>query len=389
MIGRNLVVIGTMLSLLLVGSCSVAGQSSAGLSFSIEPVSGDNTPFQQISIRLILKNVSNREVTVNRRFLVNSPAVGPTQREVTIVLIGPDGSEFPFLSLVNPGALQKSDFLTLQPGDEVSRDYNLADDFSSWDMQAGTYRVKATYENRNDGAAFGLTAWTNVLQSSEIEIKIGPREEMPGTWYVVFNLSLPPFDNVYTRKAFSHSIDREDFPWEVSPAATLTPMSLWLKTVQNEISQGFGLCFDVEKAQAYLAAHAGDLTGITLLAPEEYRDLALVLQGQWENYLGVNVELHIVPYTTFLLLLRNGDIPHMYVTGWWADYKSPYNFLADLFRSGTPENYVGFEDQAYDDLLVSAALADDESKAHQLYLQAERMLVQQQAVVVPLFYFFR
>ena len=388
MISRNLVVIGTMLTLFLVGCCSVAGQTSGGLSFSIEPVSGGNIPFQQIVIRLILKNVSNQEVTVNRRFLVNSPAVGPTQREVTILLVGPDGSEFPFLSLVNSGALQKSDFLTLRPGHEVSRDYNLADDFSSWDMQAGTYRVQATYENRNDGAAFGLTAWTDVLQSSEIKIEIGPREEMPGTRYVVFNLSLPPFDKVYTRKAFSHSIDREDFPWAVSPATTLTPMSLWVKDIQDEISQGFGLYFDIEKAQTYLAAQAGDLTGITLLAPEGFRDLALVLQGQWKKYLGINVELHIVPFTTFLLMLRNGDIPHMYVTGWRADYKSPHNFLADLFRSDSPENYIAFADQAYDDLLVSAALADDESKAHQLYLQAERMLVEQQTVVLPLNYLF-
>jgi len=192
------------------------------------------------------------------------------------------------------------------------------------------------------------------------------------------------------RQAFAMALDRQAIAREtgadVQAATTFTPDTIWPQGPPGKV----GFEYDPDRARATLAEagySAEVLTDIQLIASTGRRQLAEILVRNWQQSLAINVELIILPWAEYQERLHSRELPHMYLLAWYADYSSPYNFLADVFHSGSFENRAGFADATYDDLLAQAALEEDESEAQELYLCAERILVEEQAVVVPLYYY--
>ncbi len=73
--------------------------------------------------------------------------------------------------------------------------------------------------------------------------------------------------------------------------------------------------------------------------------------------------------------------PHMYVIGWTADYPDPHNFLG---ASGI-SRYTGWRNAAFDRLIEEARSIPDQARRMQLYRQADRILMEE-AAIVPLTY---
>ena len=60
---------------------------------------------------------------------------------------------------------------------------------------------------------------------------------------------------------------------------------------------------------------------------------AEILQNQWKNNLGINVEINLVPYKTKNSMLTPGrDDFDLIMSGWVPDYSDPYAYL-ELFES--------------------------------------------------------
>lgn len=358
------------------------------LRLTIEPARTSYRVFEPMTVRLILENGFDRTVAVNGRLLLNDPVAPDSERDIIFILVGPDGTELPFQCDVDAIAPQEEDFVSLAPGEYLEREYDLAQSFEV--MHAGVYVVVAMYENQDDGGEFGLEAWTGVLESEGLEIELAPSEPIPTICYVAFNLRWPPFDNVLVRQAFAMALDREAIASErggdVQAATTFTPDAIWPQGPPGKV----GFDYDPERARAKLAEagySAEGLTDIQLITSEGLQSVAEILVRNWQESLGVQVELVTLPWAEYQERLQNRQLPHMYLLAWRADYFTPYNFLADVFHSGSFWNYTAFADAEYDDLVTEAALAEDESEAQELYLRAERILVEEQAIVAPLYYY--
>jgi oligopeptide transport system substrate-binding protein len=111
------------------------------------------------------------------------------------------------------------------------------------------------------------------------------------------------------------------------------------------------------------------------------------LQSQWQDNLGVHVELQAVSHSAFIKSRLKGD----YVLsrdGWQADYNHPQDWFDNLWGSalGCPDSSCtsGYHTQAYDDLLKKA---DQESGDAALadYKKLSQMLIDD-VVYIPLFY---
>jgi ABC-type oligopeptide transport system substrate-binding subunit len=227
-------------------------------------------------------------------------------------------------------------------------------------------------------------------------------ERRPITVLLGINLNKPPFDDVLVRKAFTAATDREavtlkaaEYYYEGQPATTIIPASILGRDLYNDV----GIPFDPAQAEAYLA-EAGypdgrDFPEVTILvyqrgdaAPSTYYRLALdVIAPLWEDILGVSVRVDSFPERILQLPAKvDQSQPDFYVIAWGADYADPDNIFQVLFTTGADWNLNDYANPAFDDLINMAAETSDPAVRQQLYIEAERILNEQDVPVVPLFH---
>ena len=73
------------------------------------------------------------------------------------------------------------------------------------------------------------------------------------------------------------------------------------------------------------------------------------------------------------------------INGWQADYPDPDNFLRKSDAIAQLKR-LGWHDPAYDRLVEEASRTPDRAKRLAMYRQADRLLVAEQALVLPIFY---
>ncbi len=210
-------------------------------------------------------------------------------------------------------------------------------------------------------------------------------------FYIGFNHSKPPFDDVNIRRAFSQAIDKDKlislvFRDMMQRADGILPPGM--PGFNENLS---GLNYDVSKAKESIKASrygdVSDLPPITIttagwggLIP---RDLEAIIH-QWRQNLGVEVEVRqLEPQRFFYYLKQEKD--EMFDIGWVADYPHPQNFLDILFHTGVESNYGEYTNPEVDVLLEMAGVEQDSKQSMALYQQAEQKLVED-AAVLPLWF---
>lgn len=213
------------------------------------------------------------------------------------------------------------------------------------------------------------------------------------TGYLGFNVNKPPFDDVNVRKAFSWAIDRtalvddviksgQPARWFIRPGLTAAP--------DPAAGDDFGapLTANVAAAQKLLAESSYGsvkaLPEITLMTPprDDWVQTAEVIQQMWRDNLGVQVNLVTQERKVFFDTLAT-DPPQVWRLGWCMDYPDADNF-AQVFHSGSQLNSVHWSNKTYDQLVDSAAQETDAAKRKELYVQADKILVEEEAVIAPL-----
>ena len=218
------------------------------------------------------------------------------------------------------------------------------------------------------------------------------------TYYYGFNVTKPPLDDVNVRKALSWAVDRtalvenvtkggqEPARWFARPGLTAAP--------SPDAGYDFGppVTADVEKAKEFLAASsygsAEALPEITLMYNEStsHARIAEAIQQMLKENLGVNVNLVSQEWKVFLDTLDE-DPPQIYRLGWCEDYPDASNFDKDVFRSDSGNNHTKWVNEQYDALVDEAAIETDLQKRIDLYVEAEKLLVEEDAAIAPLYWY--
>ncbi|MEM7345443.1 MAG: peptide ABC transporter substrate-binding protein, partial [Chloroflexota bacterium] len=216
------------------------------------------------------------------------------------------------------------------------------------------------------------------------------------TYYYGFNVSKPPMDDVNFRKALSWAIDRtllvenvtkggqEPASWFSRPGLAAAP--------DRAAGDDFGppVSADVVQAQAFLAesAYADEAPEITLMVNqvEGHIKIAEAIQQMWKETLGVEVNLVTQEWKVFLDTLEN-DPPQIFRLGWCDDYPDANNFARDVFRSDSGNNHTEWGSDVYDELVDQAAFETDLQTRHDLYVEAEQILVEEDAAIAPIYWY--
>jgi oligopeptide transport system substrate-binding protein len=220
-------------------------------------------------------------------------------------------------------------------------------------------------------------------------------------YYYGFNVTKPPFDNVHMRRAFSLAVDRQALVENVlkggqEPARWFSrPGMVAAPTLKDSPALGIG--YDPEAARQELQAYLKE-TGITLgqMPPvnltvnsvEVHLRIAQAIQQMWQNVLGIKVELTQQEWTVYLQTLA-ADAPQVWRLGWAPDYPDADSLLREVFHSGSSNNYTKWANPDFDRLVDAAAVEPDVSKRVELYRQAEDILVNRDAAIIPLYWYTR
>ena len=206
-------------------------------------------------------------------------------------------------------------------------------------------------------------------------------------YYYGFNVEKPPFTDPRLRRAFSMAIDRREFPAILKRGEI--PSSFWIPPGMPYHNPAIGPPFD-PKAARTLLAEAGYPSGLgfpTVTAAfntgPENSLIAQNLQAQWKRNLGLDVRLDNQEWKVYLQGLQT-DPPPLFRLGWGADYPDPDNFM-NLFTSTSGNNRTRWKNARYDELIRSAAADSDPARRQAAYDEAQRILLETDAAIMPLF----
>jgi oligopeptide transport system substrate-binding protein len=214
------------------------------------------------------------------------------------------------------------------------------------------------------------------------------------TYYYGFSVAEAPFDDPLVRKAFAAATNRRglvnDVMWAgQQPALTFTPPGVFGHVDGYE--EGVGIPYNPTQARQWLAqaGHPGGqgLPPVTLWfnASTGHQRIAEYIRDSWYATLGVSVTLQSEEWKTYLADLPKGEF-QVWRLAWCADYNDAYNFLYDgviPYRS----NYGNWTNSSYSNLLSQAAREQNPTARRALYKQAEEILAQTDAVMLPLYYY--
>lgn len=207
------------------------------------------------------------------------------------------------------------------------------------------------------------------------------------TGYLGFVVSQFPVSNQKVRRAISMAIDpskvHEALHGGQHPAGSFVPPTLLAH------SMSVGLRFQPQKAKQELRNSGLDLTrpiSIDLILPnwERAQIVGQLIQAQLKENLGIQVRLQPFDNKMFRAQVDLHTFP-LYLSSWSADFPDPDNFLS-LFLSHSGNNRTTWKNQVYDQLVLSAREFMQPKKREKNYLDAQKLLQEDEVVLVPLYY---
>jgi oligopeptide transport system substrate-binding protein len=117
----------------------------------------------------------------------------------------------------------------------------------------------------------------------------------------------------------------------------------------------------------------------------------------WADTLGVNVKVVNQEWAVYLETIKGADTPQIWRLGWCLDYPDANNFDREVVAangssnptdaSGKPSGGLMWKNDEYEELVAQAAVETDPAKRLELYAQAEDILVNQDAVMIPIYWY--
>jgi ABC-type transport system substrate-binding protein len=195
------------------------------------------------------------------------------------------------------------------------------------------------------------------------------------TYRVVFDTTRPPFDDPAIRCAFALAVDREQMAQVVLGGAAVPAAGFLPPGMPGYVERPLADAFDLETAQALVAA--SDLGALTFTTPGagEPDPLAVALADVWTTKLGVAIETELVDPAGYADAIA-AEHGHMFTYEWCAGYPDPENVLDLPYHSDSPANYGGYASAEVDALLEAARTEPDPGERLALYQEAEVLLLE-------------
>ena len=212
------------------------------------------------------------------------------------------------------------------------------------------------------------------------------------TYGFVFNTNLFPVNDPLVRKAIISAVDRKMIISFLTRGNEQLALSFTPPFVFGSVSydKDIGIPFHLEKAKHYLKA-AGYPDG------EGFPEIFLSYHNTHTNKMianavslflkhHINITLTVKPVQEGVTYESVRPQSHMYSFGWHCNYPDANNFLYDQLHSQTLNNIIFGTNKEYARIVLKARDCQDTDLRKEYYAIAEKILVQEEAYIFPLFY---
>jgi oligopeptide transport system substrate-binding protein len=209
-----------------------------------------------------------------------------------------------------------------------------------------------------------------------------------GSYFVRFNVTRPPLNDVRVRKALAMVCEKNRIVERITRAGERVA-SAFVPYGTANYQPPEGLAYAPDEARRLLA-EAGFPNGAGFPAlrylfntGKVNEQIGVELQQMWKKELGINVELQQQEWKVYLASQSalNYDLSR---SSWVGDYNDANTFL-DMFMSNNGNNRTGWRNAEYDRLMREANSQVDVAKRAGLLQQAEIKLVREDVPIFPLF----
>ena len=217
-----------------------------------------------------------------------------------------------------------------------------------------------------------------------------------------FNTQAPFVNDARVRRALSAAIDRQALIDDVlkgnqAPAQWFArPGVAGAPTPADH--PDLGIAFDAARAQADLQAYlkdqnlTADQLDLTLMVSSNPRivKIAEAIQQMWKSNLGLTVKLSSQEWKVYLTTIQDPkNTPQIFFAPWCDDYPDANNFDRDFAAHGGAMNPargggLNWQNPEFEKLVAAATTELDPARRVDLYAQAEEILVDQDAALIPL-----
>lgn len=254
-----------------------------------------------------------------------------------------------------------------------------------------------------------IEKWTEKADAGEFQKLTG---EDPGSFYLYFNQKSESANgilkNAKIRKAIGLSIDRDvytkDLVGRFQSAYGLIPTAINVGDAKYRDKVEGPLANDAktyvnnkEKVQGLfkeglkeLGLQTDDLSKYELTylnqgSSELQKQRAEWMAQQISGNLGIKINVETQGDWGLYLDIMDKMEYDFTLSGWSADYNNPMTFL-DIWVSNGGNNHTGYANGEYDELLASVYKETDEDKITEIYKKLENKLVNEDAVISPVYY---
>jgi oligopeptide transport system substrate-binding protein len=210
-----------------------------------------------------------------------------------------------------------------------------------------------------------------------------------GTYFMRFNVTRKPFDDVRVRRALALAIDKEHIVRKIMKAGERVADHLVPPGLPHYTSPA-GLGHHPDEARRILAdaGYPGgkDFPRFHYMynnTGKIHEQIAVELQAMWRRELGIQVELRNLDSQIYLSAQSMLDYDTCR-SSWIGDYNDPNTFL-DIFMSNNGNNRTGWKSARYDQLLREANGNANPPERAKLLRDAEALLIREEVPIVPLY----
>ncbi len=224
------------------------------------------------------------------------------------------------------------------------------------------------------------------------------------TYYYGFTMTKPPVDNVLVRKALSAAIDRKTLVETVTkggqiPANTFAPEGIFGNAAGDPDIAPWALDYEMGKelAKGWMAeAGYPDGEGLDIIlmhnVSEAHARIAQAIQAMWQElFPKAKFTIETQEWKVYLQTLQKEtpveDMPHVYRLGWCADYPDQNNWVHEVFHAEEGANRPRATPSRFEELTKEAQLTTDPEKRKELYKQTEKILIEEEARIAPIYYY--
>ncbi len=231
-----------------------------------------------------------------------------------------------------------------------------------------------------------------LMDSEEVSV-----QDQAGTYFYRFNTTMEPFTNAKIRKAFALAVNQEQIVEFVTKNGE--------KPAHGFVSYGFQgpdgkdfrdavgnlVEFNAEEAKNLLEEGMEEegyetlpTVTLTYATSDTHQNIAVALQAQFKEALGVDVELANVESSVFSSEQKELKY-QLSRSSFLHDYADPVNAI-ESFITGSSMNRTGWSNAEFDKLIADAKAETDPAVRWKLLLDAEKLLMEE-APIFPIHFY--